>query len=129
MLLQTIQQSRFSFLHFSFQDEGPETRHLLAGDGQMGRLWGELGPSVWSLGVLTHLLPHFQEPHPAAAHYEHWLVESGEGGAEKKQLVQHESIFTRFPTRGDDFWLWREDHGQSRWEDGGRHGQKERDPT
>lgn len=51
-------------------DEGPEAGELLAGDGPMGRLRGEHRPSVRDVGVLAHLLPHLQEPHPAAAHHE-----------------------------------------------------------
>lgn len=55
-------------------NEGPETGHLLAGDRPMGGLRGEFRPSVWGLGVLTHLLPHLQEPHPAATYHEHRSV-------------------------------------------------------
>lgn len=55
-------------------NEGPEAGDLLAGDGPMGGLRGELRPSVWGVGVLAHLLPHLQEPHPAATHHEHRSV-------------------------------------------------------
>lgn len=74
------------FSCLSFQNEGPEARHLLAGDREMGGLRGEPGPSVWNVGVLTHLLPHFQEPHPAATHYEHRSVR-GTGEKETKMLL------------------------------------------
>lgn len=56
-------------------NEGPEAADLLAGDGPMGGLRGELRPSVWGVGVLTHLLPHLQEPRPAATHHEHRSVQ------------------------------------------------------
>lgn len=49
----------FFFSYLCFQNEGPEARQLLAGDRQMGGLRREPGPSVWNVGVLAHLLPHF----------------------------------------------------------------------
>lgn len=52
-------------------NEGPEAADLLAGNGPMGGLRGELRPSVWGVGILQHLLPHLQEPHPAPTHHEH----------------------------------------------------------
>lgn len=56
------------------ENEGPEPVNLLAGDRPMGGLRGVLRPSVWHVGILTHLLPHLQEPHPAAPFHEHRLV-------------------------------------------------------
>lgn len=55
-------------------DEGPEATGLLAGDGTMGRLRGELRPPVRGVGVLADLLPDLQEPHPAQTHHEHRSV-------------------------------------------------------
>lgn len=52
--------------------EGPGAPGLLAGDWAMGGLRGELRPTGGGLGVLTHLLPHLQEPHSATTHHEHW---------------------------------------------------------
>lgn len=55
-------------------NEGPGEAWLLAGDGPMGGLRGELRPAGWSVGVLTHILSYLQEPDPAATHHEHWSV-------------------------------------------------------
>lgn len=58
----------------------------------MGGLRGEPGPSVWNVGVLTHLLPHFQEPHPAATHYEHRSVRGTGEKETKMHLAPQDSV-------------------------------------
>lgn len=40
----------------------------------MGGLRGVLRPAVWHVGILAHLLPHLQKPHPAAPCHEHRSV-------------------------------------------------------
>lgn len=83
-------------------NEGPEAADVLAGDGPMGQLRGELGPSFWSVGLLANLLPHLQEPHPAAAHHEHRSVCKTQwkhaqmgifSGGKKLQSFKHWSAF------------------------------------
>lgn len=51
-------------------NEGREAAGLLAGEGSMGGLRGDLRPSSAGVGTLAHLLPHLQEPHPAQTHHE-----------------------------------------------------------
>lgn len=106
-------------------NEGPESGDLLAGDRQMGGLRGKFRPPVWHVGVLAHLLPHLQEPHPAATHHEHRLVR--QIGEKKNTTFGVRGFlwttgFACFLNRGDDFRLRGEDHGQPRWEDGHRDG-------
>lgn len=55
-------------------NEGPEAGDLLAGDRTMGGLRGELRPSGWGVGIVTNLLPHLQESHPAQTRHEHRSV-------------------------------------------------------
>lgn len=55
-------------------NERPEAADLLAGDGPMGGLRGELRPSGRGVGIFAHLVPHLQEPHPAPTHHEHRSV-------------------------------------------------------
>lgn len=75
-------------------NEGPEAGDLLAGDRKMGGLWGKFWPSVWHVGVLAHLLPHLQEPHPAATHHEHRLVRQiSEKKNTSEQHLVHEVFF------------------------------------
>lgn len=52
-------------------DEGPQGADLLAGDGTMGGDRGELRPPVGRVGHLAGLVPHLQEPGPAATLHEH----------------------------------------------------------
>lgn len=55
-------------------NEGPEAGDLLAGDGTMGWLRGELGPSGRGVRNIANLLPHLQEPRPAQTRHDHRLV-------------------------------------------------------
>ncbi len=68
-------------------NEGPEAGDLLAGDGPMGGLRGELRPSGGGVGVLAHLLPHLQEPHPAPPYHEHRSV---------RKIYENSSVYISF---------------------------------